>query len=144
MYFDNCHTAADCKTEYRKLAKQLHSDKGGSDAAFQEMQAEYQKRLTELLHTSRPNSTEYAVLARHLLELLKLTKPEYYELMRLFGKNPTVTLVSQLICELSPKHTPTVKGIWLLFVSGRYFVQNDGSKVRIIIQYSKYFQLFFR
>jgi hypothetical protein len=78
------------------------------------MQAEYEARLTELLQTSRPNSIEYGVLAQHLLEILKITKPEYYEFVRLFGKNPTVSLVSQLIGEIAPKHKNMVNGIFAL------------------------------
>lgn len=111
MNFANCHTAADCKIRYKELAKELHPDKGGRTVAFQKMQSEYEARLTELLQESKPNTIEYSILAQHLLEILKITKPEYYELVRIFGNNPTVSLVSQLIGEILPKHKNTVNGI---------------------------------
>lgn len=111
MYFSNCHTAEECKARYRELSKKLHPDKGGSSSDFQQMQEEYEARLRELLGGSRPNSIEYGKLVKHLLDILKITKPDYYELVQLFGKNPTVTLVSQLIGELAPKHKPTIDGI---------------------------------
>jgi hypothetical protein len=111
-YFENCHTAADCKARYRELAKQLHPDKqGGSNAAFAKMQAEYEARLAELIQGARPNSIEYQKLVLSLLDILKVVKPEYYELVKLFGNNPKVSIVSQLICELFPQKASKVNEI---------------------------------
>jgi hypothetical protein len=103
MYFTDCHTADQCKERYRELAKQLHPDKtGGSDVAFKAMQAEYEARLAELIKKSRPNSIEYNKLVGNFLALLKIVKPEYYELVKIFGNSTKVNLVSQLIGELFP------------------------------------------
>ena len=103
MYFDTCNTADECRAKYRELAKQLHPDKGGTARAFQTMQSEYEQRLAELIKGTRANSIEYAKLVKALLELLKVTKPEYYELVKLYGNHPTVGIISQLITELFPK-----------------------------------------
>ena len=40
-YFADCQTAEDLKKKYRKLAKLLHPDAGGSKETFQSMQAEF-------------------------------------------------------------------------------------------------------
>ena len=48
MYFPNISDADTLKTEYRRLCKELHSDKGGNDAEFIAMQAEYNQRLKEI------------------------------------------------------------------------------------------------
>ncbi|MDR0872061.1 MAG: J domain-containing protein [Prevotellaceae bacterium] len=101
--FKTCTTADQCKTRYRELAKELHPDKqGGSSAAFQAMQAEYEARLAELIKGTRTNSIEYTRLVTALLEILKITKPEYYELVKLFGNHPTVQTVAQLITQIAP------------------------------------------
>lgn len=111
MHFTNCHTAEECKGRYRDLAKQLHPDKqGGSNAAFVAMQAEYEQRLRELLN-NRPNPIEYNQLAQHLIEILKITQPHYYERVRQFGNSPYITLASHLIGSIAPKHKNVMNGI---------------------------------
>lgn len=44
-YFELCHSEAEIKTRFRKLCFELHPDKGGSTAAMQELNAQYQARL---------------------------------------------------------------------------------------------------
>lgn len=54
-YFTDCQTAEDLKKKYRKIAKQLHPDVGGSKELFQSMQAEFSaawKRLKNV-HINR-------------------------------------------------------------------------------------------
>jgi len=48
QYFAHITDADTLKTEYRRLCKKLHSDKGGNDAEFIAMQAEYSQRLEEI------------------------------------------------------------------------------------------------
>lgn len=40
-YFANCHTPAEVKLMYRKLAMVMHPDKGGSAADFRELKSQY-------------------------------------------------------------------------------------------------------
>ena len=40
-YFENCTTHDEAKKLYRRLAMELHPDKGGSDAEFQELNRQY-------------------------------------------------------------------------------------------------------
>lgn len=48
QYFAHITDADTLKAEYRRLCKELHSDKGGNDAAFIAMKAEYSQRLEEI------------------------------------------------------------------------------------------------
>lgn len=48
QYFAHITDADTLKAEYRRLCKELHSDKGGNDAAFIAMKAEYSQRLKEI------------------------------------------------------------------------------------------------
>jgi curved DNA-binding protein CbpA len=113
MYFSNCHTADQCKAQYRELAKRLHPDKqGGSSAAFQKMQEEYEGRLRELMNEQpRQNTIEYTRLANAFLEILKSTKPEYYELVKVFGNHEKVKAVTQLLNAFFPEKANTVNEI---------------------------------
>lgn len=54
-YFADCRTAEDLKKKYRKLAKQLHPDAGGSKETFQSMQAEFSAAWQRLknVHVNR-------------------------------------------------------------------------------------------
>lgn len=47
-YFLGITDIEQAKLRYRKLAKQLHPDKGGTAVAFQKMQAEYKELLLNL------------------------------------------------------------------------------------------------
>ena len=49
-YFLGITDIEQAKLRYRKLAKQLHPDKGGTAIAFQEMQTEYKEYLLGLQH----------------------------------------------------------------------------------------------
>ena len=58
-YFQNIHSLADLKKEYRRLALQHHPDKGGDTAVMQQVNVEFEKLydvsadiLVESFHTS--------------------------------------------------------------------------------------------
>lgn len=111
MYFTNCHTAADCKTRYRDLAKELHPDKqGGNSAAFQQMQEAYEARLRELQTKVPINSREATELTKAILEILRITKPEYYELIRRAAAVPTVNLLANALGNLFPEKKEMLNG----------------------------------
>ena len=60
-YFKNCHTAAEAKDLWKKLAKELHPDKGGDHDKFIEMNLQYYK-FNELQYSaSGKNNTEFNV-----------------------------------------------------------------------------------
>ena len=42
-YFQNIHSLADLKKEYRRLALQHHPDKGGDTAVMQQVNVEFEK-----------------------------------------------------------------------------------------------------
>lgn len=112
MYFENCYTAADCKIRYRELAKELHPDKqGGSNTVFQKMQTEYQARLCELQTNAPINSREATELTKAILEILRITKPDYYELVRRIAAIPTVNMVAAVLGNLFPEKKETLNGV---------------------------------
>jgi negative regulator of replication initiation len=110
-YFITCHTADQCKSRYYDLAKTLHPDKvGGSEAAFKAMQAEYEARLLEL-QTAAKNAhktAEYQKLATQLIEILKVTKPEYYALIQCAALSPAVSAITTLLNGYFPKQSQKV------------------------------------
>ena len=115
MYFENCHTAADCKTRYRELAVQLHPDKqGGNTAAFQEMQVEYEARLHKLQTKAPTNSKEATELTKALLELLRLTKPKYYKLVRRMAAIPTANMFAAALAMFFPDKKETLNEVMKL------------------------------
>ena len=112
MYFAYCHTAADCKTRYRELAKELHPDKhGGSNAEFVKMQTAYEERLRKLQSKTPINSREATELTKAILEILRITKPEYYELIRRAAAIPTVNVFATVLGNLFPEKKETLNGI---------------------------------
>ena len=42
-YFQNIHSLADLKKEYRRLAMQNHPDKGGDTAIMQQVNSEFER-----------------------------------------------------------------------------------------------------
>ena len=80
MYFTNCKTAEELKKEYKKIARQLHPDNGGSTAQFQEMQAEFESAWNRLkdvhvnkdgeMYTSTKETEETASEFMDLINLL--------------------------------------------------------------------------
>lgn len=58
-YFNNCKTAEDLKSAYRKAAVKLHPDNGGNEEEFKSMQAEFSKMFDKLknVHVSKEGKT---------------------------------------------------------------------------------------
>ena len=114
MYFENCHTADQCRARYRELAKQLHPDKqGGSSTAFQKMQAEYEVRLQELAAKAKRenNRIEFEKLAQSVVELAKIVSPEKYEMLQFAMNSPAVSAITTLLNGYFPKQATTVNNI---------------------------------
>lgn len=111
MYFSSCHTAEECRSVYKELAKKLHPDKGGKASDFQQMQEEYEKRLAELISETTQNTLEYERLVTALIELIKATKPEYYTLIKMISNHSSVFLINELVSIILPKHKNSVNKI---------------------------------
>jgi len=87
-YFLGITDIEQAKLRYRKLAKQLHPDKGGTAIDFQEMQTEYKEYLLSLqqehkiVTTSQKNTAAESELINELGKLakvlLKNQVPQYY------------------------------------------------------------------
>lgn len=45
LHFHDCYTPDEIRDRYRKLAHQLHPDKGGTDEGFRDLQEQYERRL---------------------------------------------------------------------------------------------------
>jgi hypothetical protein len=74
-YFDSITDFEQAKQHYRKLAKQLHPDKGGSPAQFQELQKEYQAELYKLQNKESHNNNNAPQANNEIIdELGKLAK----------------------------------------------------------------------
>ena len=76
-YFNDISDIEQAKLRYRKLAKQLHPDKGGTAIDFQEMQTEYKEYLLGLQHEQQvvTASLKNTVAENELIsELGKLAK----------------------------------------------------------------------
>ncbi len=77
-YFLGITDIEQAKLRYRKLAKQLHPDKGGTAVDFQEMQAEYKEFLLRLqqeqkvVTPSRKSTSEENELINELGKLAKV------------------------------------------------------------------------
>jgi hypothetical protein len=83
-YFNNINSLEQAKLYYRKLAKQLHPDKGGSVTEFQQLQKEYKTVLLQL-HNSKDivcnGSTKYELineLGKLAKVLIKKQVPQMY------------------------------------------------------------------
>lgn len=57
-YFKNCKCIEDVKETYRKLAKELHPDNGGSSQDFAEMMQEYKAAFNRYKNTHRTQDGE--------------------------------------------------------------------------------------
>ena len=112
MYFSDCHTAADCKARYKELAKQLHPDKtGGDSTAFQQMQEEYEARLHKLQSKNPINSKEAMEITKAILELLRITKPDYYEMLCVAAQSSAANMLAAALGNLFPKKKDTLNGV---------------------------------
>jgi hypothetical protein len=78
MYFNGITDLEQAKLRYRKLAKQLHPDKGGTAVEFQKMQTDYKEFLLRLhqeekvVTPSRKSSSEENELITELGKLAKV------------------------------------------------------------------------
>lgn len=105
MYFNNINTFAQAKQEYRKIAKALHPDRGGSLAEFQKMQAEYKSFLLklqnkELINKSSETKNEIVNEFGKLVNvLIKKQVPQTFLKHRITKSNTTLerSLYSGLI-----------------------------------------------
>ena len=59
-HFQGITSASDVKTEFRKLAKKLHPDVGGSEEQMKQLQEEYQQALDDIGYEYEPDATEHA------------------------------------------------------------------------------------
>ena len=82
-YFQNIDNLKQAKIHYRKLAKKLHPDNGGSSLQFQRMEAEYRILLLKL-QTRQPVSNEQNQndivneLSKLAMSLIKKQIPQDY------------------------------------------------------------------
>ena len=83
MYFNDITDLEQAKQHYRKLAKQLHPDKGGTAIEFQKMQEEYKVLLLRL--QQKPN-----------VVINPQQSPPENELLREFGKLAKVLIKKQV------------------------------------------------
>nr|WP_319398834.1 hypothetical protein [uncultured Carboxylicivirga sp.] len=77
MYFLGITDIEQAKLHYRKLAKQLHPDAGGTAKEFQDMQAEYKEFLLSLQHEQKvftPSNSGLSVEKELINELGKIAK----------------------------------------------------------------------
>lgn len=74
-YFNNITTFEQAKLHYRKLAKQLHPDRGGSAQEFQKMQSEYKSLLLQLQSKELVSNPENSEKSNEIInELTSLAK----------------------------------------------------------------------
>ncbi len=87
MYFSGITNIEQAKLRYRKLAKQLHPDAGGTAVEFQNMMNEYQSLLLKLQQrNNRSNKPKQASLEKELISdlgqiakvLIKKQVPQNY------------------------------------------------------------------
>ncbi len=58
-YFKNITNLDQAKLQHRKLAKQLHPDRGGSEIQFKQMEAEYRTLLLQLQTKQQTSNRTY-------------------------------------------------------------------------------------
>ena len=58
-HFQGVTSASDVKAEFRKLAKKLHPDVGGSEEQMKQLQEEYQQALRNLGDEYEPDTTDH-------------------------------------------------------------------------------------
>ena len=114
-YFKECRCIEDVKEEYRRLAKKLHPDNGGSDAEFQVMMKDYTAAYNRFksVHRTRTNestgSTEKAAENDHS----DFTAEQFADIINkvLFMDGVTIEIV----------------GTWI-WLSGNTFIYKDEIK----------------
>jgi len=58
-YFKNINNLEQAKLQHRKLAKQLHPDRGGSEIQFKQMEGEYRTLLLQLQTKQQASNRSY-------------------------------------------------------------------------------------
>ncbi|MBS2101317.1 J domain-containing protein [Carboxylicivirga linearis] len=108
-YFLGITDIEQAKLRYRKLAKQLHPDGGGTSVDFQEMHAEYKEFLLRLQQNPKViNASSKGISAENELinELSKLAKilikkqvPQNYLQQKMYKTKSTLkkTLISHVV-----------------------------------------------
>ncbi len=62
-HFYDCYTPDEVKTRYRALAKKFHPDKNGTSSQFQELQNQYEQKLSQA--TNEPKLPPLFHVERH-------------------------------------------------------------------------------
>ena len=75
-HFQGITNASDVKAEFRKLAKKLHPDVGGSEEQMKQLQEEYQQALDDIGHAYEPNATEHAFDSKRYYTKPTSSKPK--------------------------------------------------------------------
>ena len=103
-YFNNTATLDEAKLLYRKLAKRLHPDMGGSSSNFQHMQAEYKYLLIllqnkELVSQQPENGNEVIKELSKLIKVL-IRKQVPQTLIKQMALNSNSTLERNIYSEI--------------------------------------------
>ncbi|MBS2101319.1 hypothetical protein J1N10_19575 [Carboxylicivirga sp. A043] len=108
-YFLGITDIEQAKLHYRKLAKQLHPDKGGTAIEFQKMQTEYkdllinlqqkQKVVTSSVKTNSAENELINELGRLAKVLIKKQVPQHYLQEKMYKTKSTLkkTLISHVV-----------------------------------------------
>ena len=91
-YFNEILTTEELERRYKKLAFQLHPDRGGDTAEFQKMKAEYEERKVQILQEQEEDKKldEWVGLSSIVADVVQKKNPEAYNKVakagRLFGE----------------------------------------------------------
>jgi hypothetical protein len=106
MYFDTITNVNELKTKYHEYVKTMHPDRGGHLHTFQQMQAEYENKLKDMLsganeHKGWLTQEEIKQLGQMLAEFLKQNRPSIWKMVRNVTTQP---LAAGLFEQFAPKH----------------------------------------
>lgn len=113
-YFNENLTVEELDAQYKKLAFQLHPDRGGDTAEFQKMKGEYEERKAQILQELQEDEKldEWVGISSIVASVVQKKNPEAYnkvakashlfsELMDLFpNNNKTLGNINKVIKRL--------------------------------------------